>query len=517
MESRTKNATRNLAFGVINKTIVLLIPFVTRTLMIYKMGVQYVGLGSLFTSILSVLSFAELGVGSALVFSMYKPIAENDIDRVNALLAFYKKTYRIIGIVILLLGVAIMPFLRYLINGDVPSNINIYYLYSIYLINNILGYFLFAYKQSLFIASQRVDKISLINTITQTISGLFQTFILLFLQDYYLYVLVIPIITCLTNVLVAILSNKYFPQCKCSGEIDNSELKEIKKKIGGMVFQKIGNIVLSSVDTIVISAFLGLIVLGKYQNYYYIFTTLNGFLAIVMSSIIPVIGNSIVKESVEKNHKDFKTFNFLYIWIVVWWTSCLVCLYQPFMKIWAGESNMLSGTMALLFALYFFAYKWCDMLYVYQEASGIWWETRFVPILAAVLNLGINIFLVNFIGLPGILISTIISVVFVYDIGYSKAIYATYFKSINFGLMSYWKRQILYFSTAIISAVLCYTLCAIIPAKSSVFRLFVNLLICLFVPNIVMTAFWFKTPEFERAKRICSGIIKKFRRGKNVS
>lgn len=256
--NRTENASRNIVWGILNKAITLGVPFITRTVMIYTMGMRYVGLGSLFMSILQVLSFAELGIGSALVFSMYKPIAEKDDAKVCALLNFYKKTYRVIGTVILVLGLLIMPFLKYFIASDLPEGINLQVLFSIYLLNNILGYFLFAYKQSLFTASQRTDMISKIGMGLQLVSGIAQILILILSQNYYLYVSVIPIITCLNNLCVGILTDRYYPQYRCKGTIKKEELRSIEKKVGGMVFQKIGGIVLSSVDTIVISAFLGL-------------------------------------------------------------------------------------------------------------------------------------------------------------------------------------------------------------------------------------------------------------------
>ncbi len=192
--SRTKNATRNIVWGVMNKGISIFLPFLVRTVMIYKMGLQYVGLGSLFSAILQVLSFAELGVGSALVFSMYEPMERGNEEKINALLNYYRKAYRIIGGVILAIGMILLPFLKYLIKGEAPSEINLYYLFGIYLLNNVLGYFLYAYKQSLFMASQRVDRVSVINSLTQVLMCLLQIISLLVLGNYYVYAAIIPIV-----------------------------------------------------------------------------------------------------------------------------------------------------------------------------------------------------------------------------------------------------------------------------------------------------------------------------------
>lgn len=507
--SRTENASRNILWGAINKIISLGLPFITRTVMIYTLGMQYVGLGSLFTSILQVLSFAELGIGSALVFSMYKPMAEGDDEKVCALLNFYKKTYRIIGIIILVFGLVMMPFLKYLIAGDIPEGINLQVLFSIYLLNNIIGYFLYAYKQSLFTASQRTDMISKIGMGLQLLSSVVQILILALIHNYYIYVIIIPVITCLNNICVGILTDKYYPQYKCRGTLEKIELKAIEKKVGGMVFQKIGGIILSSVDTIVISAFLGLTSLALYQNYYYIITSIFGFLAVIMQSIIAGVGNSAATETTNKNYDDFKKFNFIYIWIVAWCTTCLLCLYQPFMRLWVGKENMFGYGMVVLFALYFFVHKWCDMLYVYQEACGIWWETKFVPLVAAIVNLIVNIILVKIIGLPGILISTIVAVVFIYDTGYAKVLFNTYFRKIQGGLKKYWARQLFYLMTAVLSSAVTAIICSFIKIPSSLVTIIINGVICVVVPNLIFILIWRNLPEFGYVKVILNRIVGK--------
>ena len=507
--SRTENASRNIVWGVINKVISLGLPFITRTVMIYTLGMQYVGLGSLFSSILQVLSFAELGIGGALVFSMYKPMAEGDDEKVCALLNFYKKTYRVIGTIILVFGLMMMPFLKYLIAGDIPEGINLQVLFSIYLLNNIIGYFLYAYKQSLFTASQRTDMISKIGMGLQLLSSVAQILILVLFHNYYVYVIVIPIITCLNNLCVGFLTDKYYPQYKCRGTLEKIELKSIEKKVGGMVFQKIGGIVLSSVDTIVISAFLGLTSLALYQNYYYIITSIFGFLAVIMQSIIAGVGNSAAMETTNKNYDDFKKFNFIYIWIVAWCTTCLLCLYQPFMRLWVGKENMFGYGMVVLFALYFFVHKWCDMLYVYQEACGIWWETKFVPLVAAIVNLIVNIILVKMIGLPGILISTIVAVVFIYNTGYAKVLFNTYFRIIQGGLKKYWARQFIYLLTAVLASAVTVIICSFVNIPSSLVTIIINGVICVVVPNLIFILIWRNLPEFGYVKVILNRIVGK--------
>ena len=165
---RTKNATRNMVFGIALKIYQILMPFFMRTAMIYFMGVQYLGLNSLFTSILQVLNLAELGVGSAMVYSMYKPIAEDDTVTICALMKIYRTYYSAIGAVIAVVGVILTPIIPHLISGDLPTGLNVYILYWMNLGATVLSYWLFAYKNALFQAHQRVDVTSKVTIVTNT-------------------------------------------------------------------------------------------------------------------------------------------------------------------------------------------------------------------------------------------------------------------------------------------------------------------------------------------------------------
>ena len=241
-----------------NKIFTIFFPFLIRTVLIKKIGIEYAGLNSLFSSILQVLNLTELGFASAVVYSMYKPIAEDDKDTICALLNFYKRVYFIIGLVILALGTAVMPFLPHLIKGNVPQDINIYVLYSIYLVNTSLSYLLFGYKNSLLNAHQRRDVISNILTITQGLMNICQLLILVTIKNYYLYVLMMPIFTVLNNVMVGIETKRMFPEYSCKGKLDISVKKDIRKKVAGLMISKLAQTSRNSFDSIFISAFLGL-------------------------------------------------------------------------------------------------------------------------------------------------------------------------------------------------------------------------------------------------------------------
>ena len=194
------------------------------------------------------------------------------------------------------------------ITGDVPSDTNIYVLFLIYLFNNAVGYFLFAYKQSILIASQRIDLVSKVNLIVSFFLNVLQIAALLIFRSYYAFIIILPVSTCVSNLWIAYVTKEHYPQYICKGMIGKEEIKVIAEKVGGLLCQKIGNIVLCNVDAIVISSFLGLRILGIYNGYFYVISTLMGFLYIIQQTLIPSVGNSIAKESKEKNYKDFSKF-----------------------------------------------------------------------------------------------------------------------------------------------------------------------------------------------------------------
>lgn len=504
-DSRTKNSVRNILWGVINRIIGIIMPFLIRTLLIYVLGVQFVGLSSLFSSILGVLNLAELGIGSALTYTMYEPAVNEDTKMLSTLLNFYKRCYRIIGIIILSIGLVIMPFIKNFINGQYPAGINLYILYGVYLFNTVISYFMFAYKGAVLTVYQRNDIKSNIATVWQLLQYFIQIMLLLIFKNYYAYIIVTPFISIGSNIVTAYYTDKLYPEIICSGMIDNKIKKDIIKKIKGMFFQKIGNVVLSSVDNIVISSFLDLSILAIYNNYYLIIGSLFGILAVLMNSIIPSIGNAIYTKSLDENYADFKKFNFIYVWIVSWFAVCFLCLSQPFIMLWLkNEDFLLPDNLIFIFVCYFFIYKWMDINYVYQEAAGLWWENRYIPLIAAIANLIVNISLVHIIGLSGILISTIMSTLLIYDVGYIRIIFKYFLKR---SPKEYIFRQLYYAAITVIVMLITYNICMNIH-KEGISEIFWKAILCIFIPNFIFTIFYHKLPEFAQSVCLVKKIIK---------
>ena len=385
-------------------------------------------------------------------------------------------------------------------------------IYIIYMINTVISYFLYAYKSSLLIASQRNDITTNINTILIILQNVVQMLFIIFMQNYYYYIIMLPIMTVINNLITAKICDKTYPQyIDKQGnklQLEEQEKKEIAKNTKGMIFSKIGGVVLRSVDNIVISAFLGLSILGLYNNYYYIITALFGVLDIILNSLKSSVGNSIVLETKEKNYKDFVKFNFLYVCIISWMTLALLFLTQDFIRLWVGESYLLPNYIIILFAIYFFIHKWCDILYVYQEAKGLWWENRYVPLIAAIVNLVINIILVNIIGLPGILISTIISVLFIYDLGYAKVLFGKYF-NIKGEFTKYIIRQLKYLIVVIVVGTINYLIYLMINniISNLIIRFCIKIILTVTFSTTLLYLVFRKFEEYKDVSQFISNII----------
>ena len=278
-----------------------------------------------------------------------------------------------------------------------------------------------------------------------------------------------------------------------------------------MVFQKIGNIVLTSVDTIIISSFLGLRILGIYNNYYYIITALNMFLSIICRVLIPAVGNSIACDSKEKNYNDFQKFQLIYQWVAIWMSVCLLCLFQPFIKLWVGEELMLPEYLSILFAAYFFALKWLDIVYVYREASGIWWQGKMYPLISAVVNLVLNIIFVKLIGLAGILISTIICLLFIHDtIG--VYILKLYYFNEAMSMKKFYFRQAYIVLCFLLIGFVTYFVCGLFKVDG-IFQLIIRALICIILPNVLLMLLFHRFGTFKEMKQLAiNGILRRFKK-----
>lgn len=501
---RTKNATRNIIFGVLLKIYQIAMPFFIRTAMIYYMGVEYLGLDSLFTSILQVLNMAELGVSSAMVYGMYKPIAEDDENTICALLKLYRTYYRIIGLVIGVVGACLTPIILILIKSNLPNGLNIYVLYWMNLITTVFSYWLLAYKMALFQAHQRIDVVSKISIITYSIRYFLQLFIIIVVKNYYLYLIAMLMTQILTNIFTAIQATKIYPNYKPKGYLEKENIKIINQRIKDLFTSKLGSVIVNSADTIVISTFLGLTVLAVYQNYYYILTSIIGLVTIIFNACTAGIGNSMIIETKEKNFNDLKKFTFLIVWIAGFCTCCFLCLYQPFMEIWVGKRYMLSQSAVICFCIYYFVYEVNQLLNTYKDAAGIWHEDRYRPLVTAISNLIMNIILVQFCDIFGVLLSTVLSTL---CIGMPWLLHNLFTVLFDYSQLKEYLNKILkYTIIVILSCLLSYIICNMMVLGKWM-TLIVRSVICILIPNLIYYVAYKNMKEFDECFHVVIKMI----------
>lgn len=504
-ESRTQNTKRNMISGLIKQIVGIIFPFIIRTLILYQLGEEYQGLSGLFTSVLSVLNLSDLGFSSAVVYILYKPIAEQDHKTVCEIMSYLKKVYRIIGFVILGIGIVILPFLPHLIKGTYPSEINIYFLYLIYLSNSVISYWLFAYKSALLTAMQRMDICDNIYTVTKIFIYIIQITVLILIKNFYAYIIFLPISTAINNILIEFFSNKYFPQIVPNGIIKSEIKAGLIKQVKGVFINRIGDVARNGADNIVISSMIGLAAVAVYNNYFYIYSALYGISLVLSNSMGASVGNSIVKESVEKNYNDMCKFTFIFSWFTGWCTICMCCLYQPFMKLWmrGNISLMLPNRDMVLFCIYFYAITMNNIRNQYLSGAGLFWELRLWYMLEAVGNIALNLIFGYLFGITGILLATLITIILFNFIAQNIVLFKLYLKK---GAKAFYIQHITYIAVTLLVCFVTYFICSFV-VFNGILGLMVKAVICIFVPNILFLAIYFRTKHFHEALFVFKNIL----------
>ncbi len=503
---RVGNTKRNIIIGEADKIVGIFLPFLVRTMMIHLLGAEYLGLTGLFYSIMQMLNLMEMGFGTAIIYSMYKPIADNDTRTMNALLKYYAKVYRIVGIMIGMVGLLVMCLLPYLVKDDIPGDVNIYIVYGIFLLNSCLNCFLLPNRRALLTGFQRDDVLAKIHILAQIFLYGGQILSIWLARDFYLYVITIPVFTVLYALLCGYESKKMFGEYREEGELPTDIQSELKKQVAGLILRKVATYSRNTFDSMFISAFLGLELVAIYGNYYYIMDAIVMLLAVVKTSMAGGVGNSIAMDSCEKNYNDMRRINFLFMIISGWCTTCLLCLYQPFMKLWVGKDMLMPMYMAVVFAVYFYVLKMSDIRALYSESVGIWWQGRYLSIMEALANLILNALFVIWMGVFGIVLATLVSYFIFNFIGGAVILYQYYFK--DFQLRGYFLSHVRYGTVTALIAGVTYGITTLV-SFDGILELVVKAVICIVIPGILYYLCYFKTYDYKDSVFLVKDMIRK--------
>lgn len=408
--SRLKNSALNFASGFLGRVLAILLNFAVRTIFIYCLNEAYLSVNGLYSNILTVLSLAELGFGSAMVYRMYAPVAVKDYQKAAALLQFYKKVYIIIGVVIFLLGLCVIPFMDYIIK-DKPdiSGLTLYYI--LFLVNTSISYWFSSYKASVLYADQKeYIKTSVQNTMAILQSGL-QIVLLLLFRKYLLYLLIQLAGNIFLNLYVAHLVDKRYPEIQTyqGASLSAEERVQIRKDTEALVLSRFGHVALNGTDNIIISAVVGVLWVGRLSNYTLICDSVTSVLCQITAAITGSLGNFFATEDKHAGYALFKKVEFLNFWLYGFSFIALVTLLDPFVQIWAGERFVLGLPISIAIAINFFVAGYMNTLWVFRSTIGLFKQGKFRPILVAILNIILSIFLGKLWGVFGVLFATFLS------------------------------------------------------------------------------------------------------------
>ncbi|EJR53260.1 hypothetical protein IIM_02624 [Bacillus cereus VD107] len=489
---RVKNSVFNIVAGLGNQFIITLLSFISRTVFINSLGIAYLGVNGLFTNILAMLTLAEAGIGASIMYSLYKPVADNNQMKIIVLMNFYRKAYQVIALVVLLLGISVMPFLEYFIKN---SNIeDLYLIYSIFLLNTVLPYF-YVYKNTFLNVCQKGYIVTGIYSVSSIISTCLKIGILHFSKNYILYLVVESIITMITSIFLSIIVNRMYPflKKKIASKLDSETKNNIIKNIKAILLQNIGNYFVFGTDNIIISSFISVAAVGIYSNYNMLIEICRTFINQIFNNIYHSVGNLVANENIEKIYSVYKVYMLLNFWLYSFFTIALCIMIEPFISLWLGTSFLMDKSVLIILMIIFYERGMRNSITTIKTTSGIFHEDRYASLCQAAINLIVSIVLVQYIGMVGVFIGTLVSAL---AMPFWITPYLVYKKVFNKPVKIYFFQYMQYIVLGIGVYLLTSFICNFILVKD-VLSLIIRAGICFIVPNIVYIALFYKTAEFK--------------------
>lgn len=504
-KSRTEYSIINIATGLGGYAVNTIIGLVCRMVFTRTLSAEYLGVGGLFTNILSMLSLAELGIGSAIVYALYKPLAVGDNDKIASLVKFYGQCYRVIGIVVGVVGLALMPFLKLLI--DEPNiKESIYLIYSLYLFNSACSYF-FSYRSSLIIAAQQNYIVTAINYAVTIGQSILQIVWLITTHEYIGYLIIQCASGWVYNLTISYIAKKKFPYIvsKDIKPLEKSERNILVRNVYALVIWKLCGLLVNSTDNIIITYFSGLVAVGLSSNYTLLSTTLNSLLNQLFNGITASVGNLNALESKEKKLKIFNVINLANFWLYGWAAIGIFVVSTDIVHLLFGERYVLPINIPFVIALNFYMVGMQCAVWTFKNTMGLFRPGRYLLILTAAINLACSIWLGKLWGLFGILFATAIS----------RACTNTWYDPyavFKFGLKEkvsvYFKKYGFYALILAFTGAICYGICSLFTFTLMV-NVILKLLVCCIIPNLIFLLCFHKSEEFEYYVNLAGRFMKK--------
>ncbi len=509
--SRIENTSKNFVFSILSTMLTSVLGFISRTVFIRIIGTEYLGANTLFTNILSMLSFTELGIGSAISFSLYKPLATNDTETVKSLMLFFKKAYRYIALAVGVLGVLLVPFLDSLIKGGEGIE-HIPFIYLVFLYNTVISY-LFSYKVTLLAADQRSYLMTCVNMIISVVTLVVQLAVLLLSRNYFAYLLSGALISTVQWYFINQYIFRLYPYLKDKNvqKLAIKELHTIKVNVKAMMFHKVGELCINQTDNIIISSLIDIVVVGLYNNYYMIIGIINRVAISFFSAASASLGNLIATENEEKRYEVFKIYNFLGFWVYGWTGICLTVLLTPFVGIWLGSDFQIDNLTLALVMLNYYLVGMRTPIGNIKMAAGLYVQDQWAPIVQSVINLAVSIWGAINMGLAGVFLGTVVSSLAVPCWYRPVVVYKHVF---NRPCKEYFITYAKYLTVVVVCFALTVGLCRCVDnllTEVQIMCFITKCMVCAIVPNAIILTIYHRSSYFMQLKGIANGLLKKLK------
>lgn len=482
-----------------------------RKAFLFVLDAETLGLSGLFSSVITMLSLAELGIGPAMIFSLYKPLAENDETLCRSLMQLYRKAYRIIGLVVFGAGLALSPFITLLLK-NIPEQIeHIHLIFLLFVADTAVSYFN-AYKRSLIIASQSHYKIDSVHTIVYIARNIVQAILLFCFGSYYLFLAVQILATVCENIWLSQWANQHFPWL-CKGKVEAplpSDVRtSITRNVKAMIFHRVGGVVFDSIDNLLISRFFGVLFLGLYSNYLLVLNAVKSLISAMFSAISASIGDFAATQTKEESYHLYRRVHFVNFWLAVFTSTGIYILLPPFISLFFGENYRIDNAVFAVIATNFYIECMRRDILTFKESFGLPWHDRYKPLISALVNAVASVLLALRLGVIGVFIGTTITQLCVNVWVEAKVVFNHAFgKSVATFLKQHFVNALLW----LMIVALTRSICSALPRLSDLSSFFVKGGLCLVVPNIVLILCYCRREEFQYILATMKGFLPRCRK-----
>lgn len=490
---RTLNTLKNVIGNFASNLSLNLLRFVSRIIFIKCLNEVYLGVNGLLSNVLGLLALSELGISTAINYSLYKPLEEKDENKIRSLMNFYKKAYTVIALVVTVAGIVLLPFLPHFIK-DTTGIENLSIIYLIFLANMVIGY-LFGYKRTLITADQKSYKITPFLIFFNFLTTILQIIVLLLFKHYIIYLLMQTICIILEHIFVNRYIEKEYPyikNLKNSEKLDSDELGKIKTNVKALLMHQIGTYVFLSTDNLIISKFIGIVTVGIYSNYVLVVNMIKSFISTLTNNAIASVGNLIASKDESRKYKVFKEMDFVCFVLYGVSSLCFITLFTPFIEFCFGSKFLLDDLTLYLIVFNHYVSGMNAVPIMFVSSSGLYDKDKYVPLIQSIVNLVISIVLAIKIGIAGVLIGTAVSNLFPYII----KPYIIHKHILHEKLSTYFKTAIKQFIVITITLLIILFIINLIPVSNLILQMIINLAVTGIISLLIIFIVYGKTEEF---------------------